>query len=245
MPARNAGIFRGTAGSNPVSSSGESTANFPHTASSEAATCRAGCRRQDPHSGARGHVLSLDDRLIGRDTKHEAELSALRHCLLHSRTVFRATKAGALYAMIVFVIGFILGTIRVLLVAPRLGETTAVIIEAPIMLGASWFGCRWCVDRLDVTRNVHARSGMGSVAFLVLMSAEVGLGAVLGRSLVDQLAAYKSPPGAIGLGAQMIFAMFPVIQVLRRFGKPLDQQIPPLCRPAIFGKSDGQRISGK
>ena len=65
---------------------------------------------------------------------------------------------------------------------------------------------------------------MGFVAFLVLMSAEVGLGAVLGRSLVDQLAAYKSPPGAIGPGAQMIFAVFPVIQVLRQFGKPLDRQ---------------------
>ena len=55
--------------------------------------------------------------------------------------MFRATKAGALYAIIVFVIGFMLGTIRVLLVAPRLGETTADIIEAPIMLAASWFVC--------------------------------------------------------------------------------------------------------
>ena len=58
---------------------------------------------------------------------------------------------------------------------------------------------------------------MGVVAFLVLMSAEVGLGAaVFGRSLVDQVAAYKSPPGAIGLGAQMIFATFPIIQIWRR-----------------------------
>ena len=133
-----------------------------------------------------------------------------------SRTVFRAIEAGALYAIIVFVIGFILGTIRVLLVAPRLGETTAVIGEAPIMLAASWFVCRWCVDRLDVTRNVPSRSLMGFVAFLVLMSAEIGLGAVFGRSLLDQLAAYGSPAGAIGLGAQMIFAMFPVIQIRRR-----------------------------
>ena len=129
------------------------------------------------------------------------------------------SNAGALYAIIVFVIGFILGTIRVLLVAPRLGETTAVIIEAPIMLAASWFVCRWSVGRLSVRRTVPARLLMGFVAFLVLMSAEVGLGAVLGRSLVDQLAGYKSLPGAIGLGAQMIFAMFPVIQVLRRFGE--------------------------
>src|SRR5215469_8978292 len=131
----------------------------------------------------------------------------------HSRTVFRVTKAGALYAIIVFVIGFILGTIRVLLVAPRLGETLAVIIEAPIMLAASWLVCRWCVGRLDVAATVPARSLTGLVAFLVLMSAEVGLGSALSRSLVDQVAAYGSPAGAIGLAAQLIFATFPVIRV--------------------------------
>ena len=92
--------------------------------------------------------------------------------------VLRATKAGALYAIIVFLIGFIFGTVRVLLVAPRLGETTAVIVEIPIMLAASWFVCRWCVVRLDI-----------------------------------RLAGYGSPSGAIGLAAQVIFAMFLVIQV--------------------------------
>ena len=109
------------------------------------------------------------------------------------------------------------------MLVPRLGETTAVIIEAPIMLAASWFVWRWCVDRLDVTRTVPARSSMGLVAFVVLMSAEVGLGAVFGRSLADQLAAFKSSPGAIGLAAQVVFALFPVIQVWR-FGKLLDRQ---------------------
>jgi hypothetical protein len=51
---------------------------------------------------------------------------------------------------------------------------------------------------------------------MVLMSAEVGLGVVLGRSLEDQLAAFKLSPGAIRLGAQVIFAMFPVLQGWRR-----------------------------
>ena len=113
----------------------------------------------------------------------------------------------------VFLIGFILGTNRVLLLASHLGETTAVLVEAPTMLIASWFVCRWCVDGLDVRRTVVTA---GFVAFMVLMSAEVGLGAVFGRSLVDQLAAFKFSPGAIGLGAQAIFAMFPVIQGWRR-----------------------------
>jgi len=130
--------------------------------------------------------------------------------------VFQATKAGALYAIVAFSVGFILGTIRVLLLAPRLGETTAVIIEAPIMLAASWFVCCWCVDRFNVRRTVPVRSLMGSVAFVVLVAAEIGLVVAFGRSLVDQLAAFKSSPGAIGLGAQVIFAMFPVIQGWRR-----------------------------
>jgi len=47
------------------------------------------------------------------------------------------------------------------------------------------------------------------------MSAEVGLGAVFGRSLVDQLATYDSLSGAIGLAAPVIFAMLLVIQIWR------------------------------
>jgi hypothetical protein len=130
--------------------------------------------------------------------------------------VFRATKGGALYAISVFLIGFILGTIRVLLLAPRVGQAAAVVVEAPIILTASWFVCRWCVDRLDVRRTVPALSFMGLVAFLVLMSAEFGLGAVFGRPPVNQLATYGTFAGAIGLAAQVIFAAFPVIQVWRR-----------------------------
>ena len=112
--------------------------------------------------------------------------------------MFQATKAGALYAIVAFSIGFILGTIRVLLLAPRPGETTAVIIEAPIMLAASWFVCRWCVDWLNVRRSVRVRSLMGSVALVVLVAAEIGLGVAFCRSFVDQLAAFKSSRRLLG-----------------------------------------------
>ena len=74
-----------------------------------------------------------------------------------------------------FLIGFMFGTIRVLILAPRPGDSAAVVLETPIMLAASWFVFRWCVDRLHVPRTVPARSIMGTVAFVVLMSAEVGL----------------------------------------------------------------------
>jgi hypothetical protein len=76
-----------------------------------------------------------------------------------SSEVFRAIEAGALSAITVFLIGFILGTVRVLLLVPRLGETTVVMVEVPFMLTANWFVCRCCVDRLNVRRTVPTRLG--------------------------------------------------------------------------------------
>jgi hypothetical protein len=72
------------------------------------------------------------------------------------------------------------------------------------------------VDRLDVPRTVPTRSAMGVVAFVVLMAAEFGLGRLMfGRPVGEQLTAYGSAHGAIGL-AQIVFATFPVVQVWRR-----------------------------
>jgi hypothetical protein len=48
-----------------------------------------------------------------------------------------AICAGVAYSVIVFLIGFSFGTVRVLLLIPHLGETVAVSLEAPIMLAAS------------------------------------------------------------------------------------------------------------
>jgi hypothetical protein len=125
-----------------------------------------------------------------------------------------ASKAGALYALIVF---FSFGTVRMLLIAPRVGGTATVILETPFMLGANWLVCRWCADRLDVSRRVGPRSLMGVIAFVVLMAEEFALGRlVFGTSMSEQLAAYVAAPGAIGLVAQIVFATFPVVQVWRR-----------------------------
>jgi len=128
-----------------------------------------------------------------------------------------ATAAGALYALVVFLIGFIFGTVRVLLLAPRLGEIPAVVLETPVMLAPSWFVCRWCVNWLNVPRTFPTRSIVGAVAFVVLMAAEISLAVlVFRRSATESITAYESVPGAIGLAGQIVFAMFPVVQVWRR-----------------------------
>ncbi len=47
-----------------------------------------------------------------------------------------------MYFVAVFGVGFILGTIRVLWVAPLVGDRTAELIEAPLMLAAIYFSAR-------------------------------------------------------------------------------------------------------
>lgn len=131
-------------------------------------------------------------------------------------TMLVAIIAGALYAAVVFLIGFIFGTLRVMVLVPALSDTTAVLLELAFILLASWFVCRWCVDRLRVCRSAQARALMSVVAFVVLMVMEFGLGITLGRWLVDQLAGFTSPAGAMGLTGQIVFGLFPVVQVRRR-----------------------------
>ena len=129
----------------------------------------------------------------------------------------RAIKAGVTYALIVFLFGFALGAFRIFLVIPRIGETAAVSLEAPLILTASWFACRWCIDRLNVRRMLLVRSLMGIVAFAMLMTLEIGVSVIVfGRSVSEYAASYGSTAGEVGVLAQIAFAVLPVIQVWRR-----------------------------
>jgi hypothetical protein len=125
-------------------------------------------------------------------------------------------KAGSAYFVLVFGIGFILGTIRVLGVAPRLGELVAILIELPIILTAAWIICERVSARFLVPDRWRPRLVMGGVAFVLLMLAELGLSVLLGNSIGEYLDAYSSSPGALGLAGQMIFAIFPLVQLKRR-----------------------------
>jgi hypothetical protein len=127
------------------------------------------------------------------------------------------TKAGCVYAISVFVIGFGLGTIRVLLLVPRLGGTVAVLSEAPLMLAVSWSVSKWVTKKFDLHADADASLLMGAIAFAVLMLAELGVSVfVFSKSMVEHLAGYWSVPGVIGLAAQVCFATFPFLQASRR-----------------------------
>jgi len=125
----------------------------------------------------------------------------------------RAAAAGAAYFLILFSAGFMLGALRVLVIAPRLGDVLAVLLELPLMLAASWLVCLSLIRRMAVAADLVSRLLMGLTGFVLLMLAEIALGLFgFGRSLGMQLAALSQPAGLIGLAGQIAFGAIPLLQ---------------------------------
>lgn len=124
----------------------------------------------------------------------------------------RALAAGALYFLLVFLLGMALGTIRILLIEPRVGAVASVLLELPFMLAASWFVCGWLIRYLSVPAAVSMRMMMGAVAFALLMAAELGLSLfAVGGTVEEHFANYGQAAPLIGLLGQLAFAAFPLL----------------------------------
>ncbi len=121
-------------------------------------------------------------------------------------TILRAAVA---YWAMVFALGFVLGTVRVLWLAPLVGLVPATLIELPVMLGASWLASGWLVQRFAITDS-GAALAMGGLAFALLMGAECALAVMLsGETPAQWLAGLRQPHAALGLAGQMVFAGMP------------------------------------
>jgi hypothetical protein len=122
-----------------------------------------------------------------------------------------AIKTGALYFALIFALGFVLGTIRVLWLAPMVEETLAVLAEMPIMLTASWFGARWLVTRHRLVA-IGDRAVMGAVALLLLFIAELLMAVLLfGQTPQMWFTGVVTMPGPIGLAGQILFGLMPLL----------------------------------
>jgi hypothetical protein len=123
-------------------------------------------------------------------------------------------KATIAYFVVVFAAGFLLGTIRVLAVAPLLGEMAAVALELPLMLLVAWVVAGLIYRAWPVGRAAR-RLASGVAAFAMLIAAEMALARTLaGQDLGGFLAATASGPGLLGLAGQGAFALIPAFRRL-------------------------------
>lgn len=122
-----------------------------------------------------------------------------------------AVKAGVAYWALIFALGFVLGTARVLWGAQALGETTFILIEIPVILTASWFAARWLLRRYAV-QTLPASAVMGTLAFVLLMGAELALAMGLsGQTPGAWFAGLWLAPHLYGAWGQVAFGVMPVV----------------------------------
>lgn len=117
---------------------------------------------------------------------------------------------GAAYFAVIFVLGFVLGTVRVVVVAPAVCAIGAVLLELPLMVAASWI----VAERLLRSRPYDRsdRRLIGSTAFVLLMASEASLAvALFGRSFAEWAEEIATPQGMLGLAGQLIFAAIPLM----------------------------------
>jgi hypothetical protein len=129
--------------------------------------------------------------------------------------VFRPLQAAVAYFAIVFAAGFILGTIRVVVLEPVLGGLAAVAVETPVILTISWIISGLLIRRFDIAPALLARLMMGVFAFCFLLAAELNLSMVaFGRSAAEFAAGLAEPAGLLGLSAQLVFAAMPALRLI-------------------------------
>jgi hypothetical protein len=119
-------------------------------------------------------------------------------------------RAAGLYFAIVFGIGFVLGTLRVLFLLPRFGTRWAELIEMPFMFIAIVLGARLTVRhfRLQTVPLVSIALGLISLCLVLVMEFSVVLW-LRGMTFSDYLAERDPVSGTVYYLMLPLFAAMP------------------------------------
>jgi hypothetical protein len=121
-------------------------------------------------------------------------------------------KAGVVYFALVFGAGFVLGTIRVLLLVPAGGTRTAELLEMPVMFGVIALAARWVAQHFSVPSGELIRLSVGGIALalILLLDFTVVLG-VRGLSFTQYVEAFDPVAGTAYFVMLGVFAVMPLL----------------------------------
>jgi hypothetical protein len=124
-------------------------------------------------------------------------------------------NAGIRYGLFAFGLGFFLGTLRVLFIAPQLGAGAAVILELPIMLAACWW-CAGVIVRRYPPSDRNEALAIGLIGFAVLIAGEFAIGVgMMNQTPAGWIRQFALPTPQLGLTAQLLAAAMPLLRCRR------------------------------
>lgn len=127
---------------------------------------------------------------------------------VRDHTIF---KAGLLYFGTVFGVGFLLGIIRTLWIAPRFGTRAAELIESPFMLVVIICSARWILRRGVIASRRFDLLKVGFIALAMILVAEFTFVLLLrGISIADYFAERDPIAGTVYYIMLMAFALMPI-----------------------------------
>ena len=116
------------------------------------------------------------------------------------------------YALFMFLIGFVLGTIRQMLFVPHTGLVMALKIETPIMVIASALAAVFLMRRHGAQENQASRLLIGFMALIFLLIAENILSLIsYGSSAFSYWASLPPEAQIINFAGLLAFALMPAL----------------------------------
>jgi hypothetical protein len=128
----------------------------------------------------------------------------------------RVAWAAVLYFAAVFAVGLALGPVRVLWLEPWIGQTLAVLCEAPFLIAAMAIAARLAPRWAGMQGGwiAHVWVGVLALSFQQIADLAVGFG-LRGMTIKEELAYFATPPGWIYSATLIVFALAPLAAHLR------------------------------
>jgi len=127
----------------------------------------------------------------------------------NGRTKWQPILRGVVYFALVFGVGFLLGTVRVLALVPAVGERWAELAETPLMLVAIVLSARFVVRRFPAAHRASYLVS-GGVALLLLIVVELFVVLTIRGLSMSQYFAERDPvAGSVYVVMLVVFAVMP------------------------------------
>jgi hypothetical protein len=135
-------------------------------------------------------------------------------CASNAEAVSNILRAALAYFAIVMGTGFLLGTFRVLILVPRIGERWAELAEMPMMAVVIFAAAGFILRRFPRVALPGGSLAVGFLALAMSVAAELGLAVLLqDNTLAEFIGSRDKISGSVYVALLLVFAVMPRLRL--------------------------------